>query len=65
MSLKLLIINPGSTSTKIALYEDDKEILVKNIEHSVEDIDKYDKVVDQFQMRMDGILSFLEENGLK
>lgn len=65
MTLRLLIINPGSTSTKIALYEDDKEILVKNIEHSVEDIDKYDKVVDQFQMRMDGILSFLKENGFE
>lgn len=62
MGLKILAINPGSTSTKIALYEDEKEILEKTLEHPVEEIEKYDKIVDQLQMRKEMVLSFLEEN---
>jgi butyrate kinase len=63
MGLKILAINPGSTSTKIALYEDEKEVLVKTLDHAVEEIDKYDKIVDQFQMRKEIVISFLSENG--
>lgn len=63
MSLKILAINPGSTSTKIALYEDEKEILVKTLDHAVEEIEKYDKIVDQFQMRKEVVIAFLKENG--
>ncbi len=63
MGLKILAINPGSTSTKIALYEDEKEILVKTLEHAVEEIEMFDKVVDQFQMRKEVVISFLNENG--
>lgn len=59
----ILAINPGSTSTKIALYEDEKEILVKSLEHSADEIDKYEKVVDQFEMRKNVVCNFLEENG--
>lgn len=60
---KILAINPGSTSTKIALYEDEKEILVKNLDHASEEIEMYEKIVDQFQMRKEVVLSFLKENG--
>ena len=34
MSYKLLIINPGSTSTKIGVYEDEKEVFVETLRHS-------------------------------
>ncbi|MDF2948767.1 MAG: butyrate kinase, partial [Sedimentibacter sp.] len=63
MGLKILAINPGSTSTKIALYEDEKELLVKTLDHPVEEIEKFDKIVDQFQMRKEVVISFLKENG--
>lgn len=63
MSYKILAINPGSTSTKIALYEDDKEIFCKTLLHPVEEIEKYIKVQDQFGMRKEVVLSFLKENG--
>lgn len=63
MGLKILAINPGSTSTKIALYEDEKEVLVKTLDHPVEEIEKFDKIVDQFQMRKEVVISFLKENG--
>lgn len=63
MSFKILAINPGSTSTKIALYEDEKEVFCKTLEHSVEQIEKYNRVQDQFDMRKKIVLSFLKENG--
>jgi len=63
MGLKILAINPGSTSTKIALYEDEKELLVKTLDHPVEEIEKFDKIVDQFEMRKNVVISFLRENG--
>ncbi len=63
MSYKILAINPGSTSTKIALYEDEKEIFCKTLDHPVEEIEKYENVADQFDMRKEVVLSFLKENG--
>lgn len=63
MVYKILAINPGSTSTKIALYENEQEILVKTLDHPAEEIDKFEKVVDQFQMRKDVVLAFLKDNG--
>lgn len=37
----VLAINPGSTSTKFAVYEGEKPILVKTLRHSIEEISKY------------------------
>lgn len=63
MGYKILAINPGSTSTKIALYEEEKEVFVKTLDHPIEEIEKYDKIVDQYEMRKRLVLSVLEENG--
>ena len=54
---KLLIINPGSTSTKIAYYEDENQIFVESISHSADEIAQYDLVVDQFEFRKNMIRS--------
>ncbi len=62
MSYKILAINPGSTSTKLALYKDGKKILSETLDHSVEEIEKYEKVQDQFEMRREAVLSFLKDN---
>lgn len=61
MSYKLLIINPGSTSTKIGVYEDEKQVLEETLRHSSEEIGKYNTIFDQFQFRKDVILNVLEE----
>ncbi|HHZ00539.1 MAG TPA: butyrate kinase [Sedimentibacter sp.] len=61
MSYKIFVVNTGSTSTKIALYEDEKEIFTKSLSHSDEDINKYHDVQDQLHMRLEFIRSFLEE----
>lgn len=63
MAYKILVINPGSTSTKIALYEDENEIFSSTVEHEAEEIEKYNKVQDQFEMRKEAVLSLLENNG--
>lgn len=63
MNYKILAINPGSTSTKIALYENEKEVFCKTLNHPVEEIEKYKNIQDQFEMRKEIVLSFLKEKG--
>jgi len=59
---KILSINPGSTSTKIALYEDDKEILTETLRHKEEELGKFDRIQDQYEFREKIVLDFLEKN---
>ncbi|MBD7913916.1 butyrate kinase [Clostridium sp. Sa3CUN1] len=61
MSLKLLIINPGSTSTKIGVFDGEKEILEETLRHSIEEISKYETIYDQFKFRKDIIINILNE----
>lgn len=61
----LLIINPGSTSTKIAVYEDEREILSENIPHSAEELAPFNKIVDQKGFRKDIILRTLKEKSIE
>lgn len=62
---KILAINPGSTSTKIALFENEKNIFTKTINHNVDELEKYEKVQDQFEMRKEAVIKALEENNYK
>jgi butyrate kinase len=52
----LLIINPGSTSTKFALYEEDTSIFELTLTHSAEDLADFKKITDQFHFRRDLII---------
>lgn len=61
MSYKLLIINPGSTSTKIGVYEDEKQIFEETLRHSSEEIGKYTTIFDELQFRKDIILKALKD----
>jgi butyrate kinase len=65
MKGKILIINPGSTSTKIGFYEDGQQLFETNLTHSAEEIAKYESVMDQGTMRRDAITGFLSENGVE
>jgi len=51
MGHKQLIINPGSTSTKIGVYDDENPILVETLRHSAEEIGKYKEIYDQLEFR--------------
>ena len=61
---RILVINPGSTSTKIAVYNDEKGILVNTIRHSMEELAKYPRIIDQFEFRKELVLKTLEENNI-
>ena len=63
MSYKLLIVNPGSTSTKIAVFQDEEQLFKKNIKHSVEDIAKFERIPDQLPYRKEMILNELKAEG--
>ena len=61
---KLLIINPGSTSTKVAVYDGEEQLFVESISHSAEEIAKYDALVDQYEFRKDLVLECVKEHGI-
>lgn len=64
MSFQILTINPGSTSTKIAVFEDEKEIFSKTLRHTAEELSPFTTIVSQFQFRKDIILSELQKAGI-
>ncbi|SHH49179.1 butyrate kinase [Caloranaerobacter azorensis DSM 13643] len=61
---RLLIINPGSTSTKIAIYDNEKPVLEETLRHSTEELSKYSKIYDQYEFRKNIILETLNEKGI-
>ena len=62
MSYKSLIINPGSTSTKIGVFEDETLLFEETLRHSTEEIAQYDSIVAQKDFRKDVIAKVLAEN---
>ncbi|MCL2027978.1 MAG: butyrate kinase [Bacteroidales bacterium] len=58
--IHILAINPGSTSTKIAVFEDSKQIFLKNIKHSAEELAPFASITDQYEFRKNIILKELE-----
>ncbi|MFT3984289.1 MAG: butyrate kinase [Lachnospiraceae bacterium] len=61
MPIKSLIINPGSTSTKIGVFEDEQLLFEETLRHPTEEIAKYDSIVAQKDFRKDIILHLLKE----
>ncbi|MEI8201922.1 MAG: butyrate kinase [Bacteroidota bacterium] len=66
MSKKVILtVNPGSTSTKIAIFHSNELIFQKNIKHTSEEIDRFSKISEQFEYRKEIILKELEEAGIE
>ncbi len=63
MAIKSLIINPGSTSTKVGVFEDEELIFEETLRHSTEEIASYASIIDQKDFRKEIILGFLREKG--
>ena len=61
MSIKSLIINPGSTSTKIGVFEDETLLFEETLRHSTEEIAQYASIVDQKDFRKKIIMDLLTE----
>jgi butyrate kinase len=64
MDHKILAINPGSTSTKIAVYHNAKPVFLKNILHDPKELSKYKRISDQYQFRKNIILKELKNSHL-
>ncbi len=62
--LRLLIINPGSTSTKIGVFEDEEMVFEQTLRHDVEDLKEYKKIFDQYEFRKKIILDALIERNI-
>ena len=62
--MKVLVINPGSTSTKMAVVEDGEPRLIKVIRHAAEELAPFAKITDQFDFRRKMILNELENAGI-
>ena len=58
--IDLLIINPGSTSTKIAVFKNEKMIFEHTLRHDVEELEPFQKIYDQYKFRKDIIVDFLK-----
>lgn len=59
---RILSINPGSTSTKIALYENEKEVTTEVLRHREDELSKYKRIQDQYEFREKVVLNFLKKN---
>jgi len=60
--MKILAINPGSTSTKIAVFNDLELVFTKTLRHSSEELEGYSNIYDQYDFRKNIIIDTLKEN---
>ncbi len=58
--MKILVINPGSTSTKMAVYVEEKPILLRNIPHTAESLSHFDAITEQQDFRQKVVLNELK-----
>ena len=64
MSYRILVINPGSTSTKIGVYEDEQLLFDKTLRHSAEDIAQFKTIAAQKDWRRNLVMRALREQGI-
>jgi butyrate kinase len=62
---RLLVVNPGSTSTKVALYEDEQPLFVETLRHSSEQISTFPHIPDQYDFRLQTVLKLLREKQIR
>jgi butyrate kinase len=62
--IKILVINPGSTSTKIAYYEDEKCLNNITAEHPLSEINKFSSIMEQYEYRLASVEKFMQENSI-
>jgi butyrate kinase len=62
--IRVLAINPGSTSTKIGVFDGEKQILEETLRHDPEELSKFDNLFDQYEFRKQLILDTLDREGI-
>ncbi len=63
MSHKILVINPGSTSTKIAVFEDENKLFEETLRHTIDELAPYHNIPDQTEFRTNIILDCFKKRG--
>lgn len=63
--MKVLVINPGATSTKVAVFEEEQELLKKSIIHTAQELEGFDRVIDQAALRQRAVLAAVAEGGFR
>jgi butyrate kinase len=61
---RILIINPGSTSTKIGIFDNEVSLFEKTIHHDADQLGKFDTIIDQYELRKNAILETLDIEGI-
>ncbi|MCA1030667.1 butyrate kinase [Bacillus timonensis] len=61
---RILVINPGSTSTKIGVFDNERSVFEKTIRHDSDIINSYDTIIDQYEFRKTTILEALDREGM-
>ena len=64
MSYKILAINPGSTSTKVALYEEERPLFDFTLRHTTEELAEFPEIIQQLDWRRGQILEALRERNV-
>lgn len=62
--MRVLVINPGSTSTRLAVYQDGEAVVSREFQHDKAEIARFRRVMDQFDYRMEAAGLFLAEAGV-
>lgn len=60
-SYQIIAVNPGSTSTKVAVFDNNVKRFSINVPHPVEELRRFQEIVDQLEYRKETILRSLEE----
>ncbi|PGT87668.1 MULTISPECIES: butyrate kinase [Bacillaceae] len=61
---RILVINPGSTSTKIGVFDNERSIFEKTLRHDSEKLNTFPHIIDQYEFRKQTILETLDEEGM-
>lgn len=62
--MRILVVNPGSTSTKMAVYNNEKPILLRNIPHTAEELAPFDTIIEQQDFRRQLVLDELRQSDI-
>ena len=62
--MKIFVINPGSTSTKLALYENEKQVWIGGAHHPVDELAKFHHINEQYEYRKEFVHRMLAEAGI-
>lgn len=65
MGYKQLIINPGSTSTKLALYDGTEKVVQENIEHDAAQLHQFESIAEQVPFRLQIIRDFMARSSIR